>query len=259
MKVWAAGPRFNKMVRKACLVLLVLPLLLSRAEALHLSAGNLNLPGSSLVEKTEIIFEHRFYGNAGDDPLYNFFGMDAGANVALGLGFRFNDKIDLTLLRATLDKEYYLAGKYALADGLTLLLGGAAKTSSLVTTAKTSLVGQLICSRGFRDNKINFSVIPSFTNPRPADPTFALGLAGGLSFDENIGYLENIEIIAEYVPVISGYAQKYATAALGLKAQTWGHCFTLVLTNSFQTLPGGYLTGSQDNNYYLGFNIIRKF
>ncbi len=233
---------------KVCLFLLALLVLLPSAEALHLSTGNLDLPGSPLVEKAEVIFQHRFYGNASDSD--NLFGMDLGANVALGFGARLNDRIDLTLLRASFDKEYYIAGKIALADGVSILLGSA---------TKSTLVGQLILTKGLSNNRVNLSLIPSFANPRQDNPTFALGLAGGLSFDQSIGYLENIEIIGEYIPVIAGYARKYPTASAGVKIQTWGHFFTVVLTNSSQILPGGFLAGSPDNSYRLGFTIIRKF
>lgn len=215
-----------------------------------MSNENLNLPGSQLIERAEVIFEHRFYGNAGDDPFNNFFGTDVGANVALGGGVRLNDRLDLTLLRASLNKEYYGAAKLGLADGVSILLSSA---------TRTTLAGQLILTRGLNDDRFNFSLVPSYANLKPENPTVALGLAAGLSFDASIGYFENFELIAEYIPVISGYAQKYPTAAFGIKAKTPGHFFSLVLTNSTEILPGGYLTGSPDNSFHLGFNIIRKF
>lgn len=241
------------------LVLLSAAILSAQAEGLHLSTGDLNLPGRHLVEKSEIYINHRFFGNAGDDAFNTFLGMDAGANIVVGFGFRLNNRMDLSVLRSPIDKEYYLAGKISLLENLVLLLGDAQKTAPFVSGDRNRFIGQLIFEKEIVRDKITFSLVPTISNPRNNNATFALGCAAGYSMDVKAGYLENLELIAEYVPVLSGYAQQYSTCAFGVKAQTWGHFFSLLFTNSTQVMPDGYISGNSDNIYHFGFNILRKF
>ncbi|MFA6169654.1 MAG: DUF5777 family beta-barrel protein [Candidatus Margulisiibacteriota bacterium] len=222
-----------------------------------MSATALNLPGSRLIESSEIYINHRFFGNVSDDPLNNFIGMDQGANIALGFGFRLNDRAALSILRSTFDKEYFLAGKFALTDGLSVLIGDAQKTSPTVVGDRNSYLGQLIFTRELND-RFAVSFVPSLANPVNNNPTLALGLAGSYALEVRAGYLERLELIAEYLPVVSGYARRYPTASLGVKLKTWGHFFSLIFTNNIQTLPGGFLPGSADNNLHFGFNIVRE-
>lgn len=241
------------MLNRTTRLLIALFILSTPVFALHSSTLDLNLPGANIPENLEFILSHRFLGNAFKNPLDDFMGADDGANTTIGFGFRARENMGVTFLRSSLDKEYYAAGKFTLSDELSILLGLTAKTTPLNIQDRTSFIGQIIYRKEIRKDNLYFSVVPTFVNPYPSSPTISMGLA--------FGYLpmDYFEIIAEFIPILSGYSLKYPNASLGFKMQTWGHYFTLLLTNSVRDLPTGYGIGTNDNYLHLGFSIIRKF
>lgn len=238
---------------KLILTFVVALLLNQTVMAVHLGTYSLNLPGAETTENIEFRIVHRFYGPIDNQPLQNLFGMDAGANTALGLAFALRGNWDMSITRATLNKEYYVATKVKLFDGTALLLGLTDQTIAPPPQNKTNYVGQLIVTRTLIDDLLHFSLVPSYTNPQANNPTLALGSA--LNWQPQPGW----EITLEYTPVVSGFTLAYPNASAGLKIKTWGHYFTLIVTNTFQTLPNNYLTGSANNRFGFGFNIIRNF
>lgn len=222
------------------------------------STNGLNLPTANTVEKAEFFLTHRFYGNVDDNPIQNALGMDGGANVSLGFGLRLNDRSDLLVVRNSLYKEYLLTSKLKLSDNLTIMLGAASKTDPTVTQNQNDLIGQLIFSKDLGDH-LTFALSPTIANFNNTKPTVALGTTLSYSQDLAISYLRGIEVLGEFIPVLHGYALQYPTLALGVKIKTFGHFFTLMLTNTFQNLPNNYIIGSADNRFHFGFNIIRKF
>ncbi|MDD5594199.1 MAG: DUF5777 family beta-barrel protein [Candidatus Margulisbacteria bacterium] len=240
--------------------LLVVAVLLAAVPALavHQDTINLNLPGVNTVENIEIYFLHRFFGNAGDQPLMNALGTDFGANATLGMGFHLRDNIDLAILRSSLNKEYYAGGKIKINDSVALALAAASKTDPSVTTNQNSYLGAVIVQKELVRDRLAVSLMPVITNPNAANPTLALGTTAGLGFDVPYGYLENVELVLEYTPVLSGYSLRYPALAAGIKLKTAGHFFTLMFANNFQALPNNNVLGSQDNVFHFGFNITRK-
>ena len=238
------------MIKVFSLLLLSFVLLFpSKVAGMQLGSNTLNLPGFSTIENIEFSIEHRFYGAIDD----NFLGIDAGANTSIGLGFRLKDNLDFSVFRSPVNKEYYVAGKWNLSDSFSILAGATTKTSSTVTQDKNTMVGQLIYYKEILNDSLSLGFVPTYVNAKNDNPTIALGTS--------IGYLPNsfLEISLEYIPVIAGYTLKYPSMSFGIKMKTWGHFFTLLLSNTFQTLPDGYVIGSDDNKYHFGFNIIRKF
>lgn len=237
----------------ASFVFLLLVGLGSPSKAVHQSTNDLDLPGLQTVENTEFFLEHRFYGSIDDKPLENFFGIDSGANTTVGMGFKLKDNLDLTILRSPLDKEYYLAGKCRLFGEMSLLAGASAKTTPASVANRSSFVLQLIYSKTIKEDLLYFGFVPTIVSAKLDDPTFALGTLLSYSF------IPELEAIVEYIPVLSGYKLTNPTATFGAKIKTWGHFFTLLLSNSVQTLPAGYIIGSPDNKFHFGFNLIRRF
>ena len=89
-----------------------------------------------------------------------------------------------------------------------------------------------------------------------AENTFALGLGGRYRF------YGQYALIAEYIPVLEGYAAEFTGWGLGVEAKTGGHVFQIFLTNNYGLTPDQYLPGAeniQSNEFRIGFNIFRTF
>ncbi len=76
-------------------------------------------------------------------------------------------------------------------------------------------------------------------------------------------FLDDLSLIAEWVPVLAGYAANANGWALGIEKKTAGHVFQFFILNVVGSTPGQYLPGvdlqDQDNHVRIGFNIYRSF
>jgi len=227
--------------------------LASPIHAIHLGANSINLPGTSLVDQPEFFISHRFYGDIDDKPFENFFGIDSGANTTIGFGLRINDKFDSTILRSPLDKEYYISCKYQANAGMSLLAAVSSKTAPYSISNRTSNIFQVIYEKEIKKDLLYLGFVPTYVSTQTFDPTIAFGAS--------IGFLviPELEALVEYIPTLSGNKLAYPAFSVGIKIITWGHYFALMLSNTPQTLPNGYVLGSADNKFHFGFNLIRRF
>lgn len=86
------------------------------------------------------------------------------------------------------------------------------------------------------------------------DHTFMLGLG------TRMRVRPSTYITAEYVPRLAGYDPNDSQIGFGLEFRAGGHLFQLNVSNGWGTTLGQLATGGIDNdNWYLGFNIARKF
>jgi hypothetical protein len=85
----------------------------------------------------------------------------------------------------------------------------------------------------------------------------------GLGLGLNIVLIKKFELIGEYYPVYrddtNPNVRKKNAFAFGLKDNTSGHHFMLLLTNSWATEPRRQMLGADTNDFYFGFNIERWF
>ena len=94
------------------------------------------------------------------------------------------------------------------------------------------------------------------TNPFEGgdDHTFMLGLGTRMRLRPST------YITAEYVPRLAGYDPNDSQIGFGLEFRAGGHLFQLNVSNGWGTTLGQLAAGGIDNeNWYLGFNISRKF
>ena len=75
----------------------------------------LNLRVPSHLEKNSLIFDvqHRAYGVLTEDPLDDFFGLDLGANVDVGIRYAVLPCLEVNASYTTFEKEYRLGASYA--------------------------------------------------------------------------------------------------------------------------------------------------
>jgi uncharacterized beta barrel domain-containing protein DUF5777 len=98
------------------------------------------------------------------------------------------------------------------------------------------------------------------TNPEPSELTdednssFIVGLGARLRIRPTV------YVTAEVSPRVTGYAPGDALISFGVEKRVGGHAFQLNFSNGFGTTMGQIARGGTSNDdWYIGFNITRKF
>ena len=71
-------------------------------------------------------------------------------------------------------------------------------------------------------------------------------------------------VVAEFAPRVAGFDPGRMPTSFAVEKRVGGHAFQLVFSNTFgltmaQVARGGVMTEDGSSNWYLGFNISRKF
>ena len=234
-----------------------------------------NLPTDMSIGNKDFLFRisHRFIPavNSGYD---SFYGLDGPASIYFSLGYGISDTLSLTLGRSNYLKEFELSLKWVFLEqeksslplSAFLYLGGGLTTlghedRSTFSSENTRFIAQVGLTYQF-GNSFALLVIPSYASntdyEKPnTENTLALGLGGRLSL------VGDLSLVAEWVPVLSGYQNDSQGWGLGLDWKIGGHVFQIFALNSFglptaQYLPGGDLRLS-DSDFRFGFTIFRLF
>ena len=93
-------------------ILAVVLLSVSLSYCYESSMLNLLAPTGLKAGQAELMIKHRFYGDVSDEPLDNFFGMDAGANVNLSGRYQFYDNAEFTFSYSRRKSEKTLGASY---------------------------------------------------------------------------------------------------------------------------------------------------
>jgi hypothetical protein len=97
------------------------------------------------------------------------------------------------------------------------------------------------------------------TNPEPRqlvdhNDTFILGIGG------RIRIRPTVTVVVEAAPRATGYQPGVAHTAFGIEKRVGGHVFQLNFSNAFGTTLAQIARGGPvENDWYMGFNISRKF
>lgn len=218
------------------------------------------------ARKSAFRITHRFGRplGAGDfsDLVQDAFGLDSGANI--GFEYRFG------ILRATqvvfhrtndrtiqfmLQREI-TAQSEDVPVGLTVF-GTAEGTNNFRDSYSPGL--GVIVSREFSDRGAVYvePIWMNNTNPLPSDladdnDAFLVGLGA------RIRLTANVYGVMELTPRVAGYAPGKTQVAFGVEKRAGGHSFQINVGNGFGTTFGQIARGGTDD-WYLGFNISRKF
>jgi hypothetical protein len=69
-----------------------------------------------------------------------------------------------------------------------------------------------------------------------------------------------VYLVGEFIPRASGYKPGVNHGSFGIEKRKGGHVFQLNFSNSWSTTMGQLARGGLDNDdWYMGFNISRKF
>lgn len=196
--------------------------------------------------------------------LGDFFGLDNGA--VIGLEYRFgivkNGEIGI---HRTSDKTIEFFGQYGVVKqdkGLPVDLSvlASADGTNNFRNEHSPAIG-LILSRVVGEQAALYAE-PIFVHHSnvfqqatvPENNTFMIGLGA------RVHVLPTVYVVGEFTPRVSGYKPGVNQGSFGLEKRAGGHVFQLNFSNSFGTTMGQIARGGPStNDWYLGFNISRKF
>lgn len=193
----------------------------------------------------------------------------------MGVGYGLRDDWSVWLGRTNLRDEVELSSTFSLfqqgeSPGLpfsAVLIGAANLTTEVPEGTRVfihknvRLSIQASVSRQFTD-RLSLLLVPSFSSntdySRPEDEnTFGLGIGGRAMI------IQNISLVGEIVPVLSGYDTGINTWGLGIEVKKGGHVFHFFVNNEYGLTPNQYLPGGDlklgDGDVRYGFNIYRSF
>lgn len=237
-------------------------------------------PGKNTLEYR---ISHRF--GTTNSGINNFFGMDGGASIRMGLDYSYDGRLEAGLGRTNIDKTVDGYLKYRLlrqttdnSNPLSITL----VSSLFITTQKdpnavingfdkyqyfTSRMAyahQIMLARKFSD-RFSMQIAPVFIHlnlvekASDSNDIYAATALGRLKITKRVA------ITGEFGMVLNKYTSGtyYNTAGIGVDIETGGHVFQIHVTNSQGMLESQYLpftnTSWKDNGIRIGFNISRVF
>jgi hypothetical protein len=230
-----------------------------------------NLPTSLRLPKYKSAFRvtHRFtralgQGNFGD-LLEDFFGFDSGSLIGLEYRFAPMAGAQVGILR-TSDRTIEFFGQYSLkTQSASFPVGLAAHVSIDGTNnfrdSYSPAVGAVV-SRTIGTHAALYvePIWVNNSNPLPTEvsvednDTFLLGVGG------RVRVHGGTYVVFEVVPRVAGYDPGSNAISFGLEKRAGGHSFQINFSNSFGTTMGQLARGGLNNDdWYIGFNISRKF
>ena len=227
------------------------------------------LPTGMRVPRHKSAFRvtHRFLRPLGQgdlgDLLSNAFGLDSGAQIGLEYRYGLFRGTQVGIHR-TSDKTIQLFGEYSVVrqhPGMPVAVGvwGSIEGTNNFRDSHSPALGAVIAR--LVGQHAAFYLEPIWinnTNLRDPsvdeDETFVLGLSTRLRVRPTV------YVVGEWVPRLAGYDPGVDHGSVAIEKRLGGHVFQLNVSNSFGTTMGQIARGGFNNdNWYLGFNISRKF
>lgn len=214
---------------------------------------------------------------------YDFWGIDGGASIRLGLEYSYNGRLQFGLGRTSYEKQIDGFLKYRLLRqsksgsmpiSITLFSGAyrngvnGLKISGVdkfnYASDRLSFVQQIIIARKI-DEKLSIQITPTIVhynlveNLADNNDAYFLGIAGRYKISNRTA------ITYEYGAKLLNYSESkyYDSMGIGLDIETGGHVFQMFLTNSFGMTENQTFARTNsswaDRGFRLGFNVSRMF
>lgn len=237
-----------------------------------------NLPTARALPRQTLLFliSHRFLPEVGRG-YESFFGLDGPGLINISLGYALTSRLLLAVSRSNELANVETQLRYQ------ILRQGGPRGSPIDLSAQGGL-NWLTADRESIRERTKLSLQVSATHALPYGVSLALvpGLLTnpaeevegeqvlvtlGLGGRWELG--RNLALVAEWVPMLSGYTRTTTVGLLnrydhfggGLEVATAGHVFQIVVTNSLGLSTDQYLRGGDldilDGDFRLGFNIFR--
>jgi hypothetical protein len=223
---------------------------------------NLRLPKG----KWNFRLTHRFTTPVGQgdfgDLAGRLFGLDGGALVGLDLKYGLLPGFDIGIYRTSFERTIQLQGRYNLIRdgngplGLSLVanIDGTDNFSDEFSPGVAVVLSRELGERGAIYFQPSYVGNSNLINETDDDYTVLAGFGARLRFGRN-RYL-----FAEGSPRVSGFDPGVNMVSFGFEQRYGGHVFQLNVSNGFgTTLAQVARGGTGSDNWYLGFNLARKF
>jgi hypothetical protein len=211
---------------------------------------------------------HRFTRPLDDgdfgDLLSDAFGLDGGAQIGLEVRYGLAPGTQIGIHR-TSDRTIQLFGQHSI---LTERDGAPVGFDALATFEGADNLSEyfrstlgVVVSRNLGRRAAVYAEPAVVVNSSPFTPddgvdnhTLMLGLGA------RVRLTRSTYIIGEYAPRVAGYDPGDSQMSFGFESRAGGHLFQLNVSNGFGTTLGQLARGSSgSDDWYLGFNISRKF
>ncbi len=227
------------------------------------------LPTNLRLPKGKFAFRvtHRFARPLGEGDfgslLEDFFGFDSGAQIGLELRYGLFRGAQVGINR-TSDRTIQFFGQYDLKNQQSFPIGiglwGSVDGTNNFRDSYSPALG-VILSRELGSVGAVYAQ-PIWVNNTNAEPselvddnsTLMLGLGTRLRIRPTV------YVTAEVSPRLAGYAPGDALVSVGLEKRAGGHAFSINFSNGFGTTMAQVARGGTSfDDWYIGFNIARKF
>ncbi|MEO8681676.1 MAG: DUF5777 family beta-barrel protein [Vicinamibacterales bacterium] len=219
------------------------------------------------VHKMSFRLSHRFLHTLGDgdfsDLLSRFFGFDGGAQIGLELRYGLFKGAQVGVYR-TSDRTIQFFGQYDIRqqkpDGSPIGVDLVVNVDGTDNFSDQYSPGvALVLSREVSDRAALY-VEPAFIgntnqiNTTDDDHTVVVGLG------TRVRVAKNTFLFLEGSPRIAGYKPAVGLISFGIEKRAGGHMFQLNFSNGFATTLAQVARGGTANDdWYIGFNLSRKF
>lgn len=227
------------------------------------------------------IISHRF--GTFNSGAYNFWGLDGGASIRLGLEYSYNGRLEFGFGRTSTEKMLDGFVKYRLLRqttdnsmplSVTLYSGTYYSTLQKLLSngydvysnelRRMSYCSQIIVGRKFSD-RFSLQLAPVFVYynlaEKKSDKNYFIGLATAARYK----FSRRAALTMEYCYRATTYTsiEYYNSLGIGIDIETGGHVFQMHFTNSFGLVESQFYgrtgTSWQNMGIRLGFNITRAF
>jgi hypothetical protein len=224
---------------------------------------NLRLPRGKFAFRVT----HRFARPLGDgdfsDLLADFFGLDSGAQIGLELRYGLFRGAQVGINR-TSERTIQFFSQYDLKSQQSFPVGiglwGSIDGTNNFSDSYSPAIGAVVSRELGRYGALYAHPIwVNNTNPEPSEivddnSAFIIGVGTRLRIRPTV------YVTAEAAPRVAGYAPGDALLSFGIEKRVGGHAFALNFSNGFGTTMGQIARGGTGNDdWYIGFNISRKF
>jgi hypothetical protein len=213
---------------------------------------------------------------------YQFWGLDGGASIRMGLEYSYDGRFSVGLGRSSLEKQIDGFAKYRIlrqtVDNrnpisitwlstlfMTTLRDNPGEKRYATWSNRLSYSHQVIIGRKFTE-RLSIQLAPTVVHFNLVDSArfdndvFALAAAGRFKISKRNA------ITFEYVYRLNNFApgrSYYDHAGIGFDIETGGHVFQFMLVNSFGMIENQFIPKNdktwQNSGIRLGFNISRVF
>ena len=236
-----------------------------------------NLPTTLRLPRHKGVFRltHRFARPLGEgdfsDLVSDFFALDNGAQIGLEYRYGLMRGTQVGIYRTSNRTIQFFAQYSALQQGekglfdldVVARIEGTenfgASTPEGTPTSYSPALGVVLSREMGTHGAIYFEPIwVNNTNPEPSElvddnDTFLLGLGA------RIRIRPTVYVVGEIIPRV-GYDPGVTHATFGIEKRAGGHVFQLNFSNGIGTTMAQLARGGTDNDdWYIGFNISRKF